>query len=38
MIVGSNPSTAFYNLIYQVSNEQKAQFEGLFYFSSDKYG
>jgi len=24
-------------LIYQVSNEQKAQFKGLFSFSSDKY-
>ncbi|MQP96319.1 UDP-N-acetylglucosamine 1-carboxyvinyltransferase [Streptococcus mitis] len=35
MIVGSNPSTAFYNLIYQVANEQKAHFEGLFSFSSN---
>ncbi|AYF96323.1 UDP-N-acetylglucosamine 1-carboxyvinyltransferase [Streptococcus gwangjuense] len=37
MIVGSNPSTAFYNLIFQVSFKQKAQFKGLFLFSSDKY-
>ncbi|ORO93997.1 UDP-N-acetylglucosamine 1-carboxyvinyltransferase [Streptococcus mitis] len=37
MIVGSNPSTAFYNLIYQVPFKQKAQFKGLFSFSSNGY-
>ncbi|TPD56432.1 UDP-N-acetylglucosamine 1-carboxyvinyltransferase [Streptococcus symci] len=37
MIVGSNPSTAFYNLIFQVSFKQKAQYKGLFSFSSNKY-
>ncbi|OOR81351.1 UDP-N-acetylglucosamine 1-carboxyvinyltransferase [Streptococcus mitis] len=36
MIVGSNPSTAFFNLIYQVSFKQKAQFKRLFSFSLDK--
>ncbi|AVH83907.1 UDP-N-acetylglucosamine 1-carboxyvinyltransferase [Streptococcus gordonii] len=32
MIVGSNPSTALYNLIYQEASEHKARKIGLFSF------